>query len=177
MISKRVKMAIFVGVALISSPCFAQTLCKTGEVNIYSGRVGRQDPTTLVVTGSKIVSLCADSAKNTKNLVYRFGSEGKIEMEFKSPLDGKFFLDKTSDPHTTTMAATFKRGNISYSLTHCEGMCNGYTALIVFSGSKKIATLTADTETQSGEIMSGMDMSDLSPAVLQRQRSGLNVFR
>ena len=127
--------------------------CSASETVFLTAKTKRihQSPqgTTFTDTG-KIVSLCADQAKDPiGKLTYRFGPIGKVEMEHvASPLNklGNAFIQ--SAPRVSEDLYFFSKGNFTYYIIVAGGMGNG-VSLLVFNGNKRIVNLFSGTEESS----------------------------
>ncbi len=127
--------------------------CSAGETVFLTAKMKRinQSPqgTTFIDTG-KIVSLCADQAKDPiGKLTYRFGPIGKVEMEHvASPSNKLGNASIQSAPRVSEDLYFFSKGNFTYYIIVAGGMGNG-VSLLVFNDKKRIVNLFSGTEESS----------------------------
>lgn len=127
--------------------------CSANETVFLTAKMKRinQSPqgTTFTDTG-KIVSLCADQAKDPiGKLTYRFGPIGKVEMEHvASPSNKLGNASIQSAPRVSEDLYFFSKGNFTYYIIVAGGMGNG-VSLVVFDGNKRIVNLFSGTEESS----------------------------
>ena len=105
--------------------------------------------TTFTDTG-KIVSLCADRAKDPiGKLTYRFGPIGTVEMEHvATPANKLGKASIQSAPRVSEDLYFFSKGNFTYYVIVAGGMGSG-VSLLVFNGNKRIVNLFSGTEESS----------------------------
>lgn len=179
---KRVALgALTLGLWLVPANLYASSHCQRGEVDFYSARMGRLDDDTQMVSGQKILSLCADRRAGMSRLDYRFGLPGKVELSFSAPVQGKFSYETQQPSHRASIEAlTFRRGAITYAITQCFGMHCGIhdVSLKVYSGAKLLLSLDNDRDQSSGLLVETMDgFASLPPVVKQNRASGLDLFQ
>ena len=124
--------------------------CTANETVFLTAKMKRinQSPqgTTFTDTG-KIVSLCADQAKDPiGKLIYRFGPIGKVEMDHvASPSNKLGNASIQSGPRMSEDLYFFSKGNFTYYIIVAGGMGNG-VSLLVFNEKKRIVNLFSGTE-------------------------------
>ena len=121
---------------------YANSLCMKGENQIISGKVGVIKGNNF--TGNKILSLCAPEQQPPfSKLIYRFGLEGKIELEYIAPENGEMFLTSEAiNPKASLDIIYFSRGQTTYGISRCGGgNCarSDSIELRVFNGKKMVA--------------------------------------
>ena len=127
--------------------------CTASETVFLTAKMKRinQSPqgTTFTDTG-KIVSLCADQAKDPiGKLTYRFGPIGKVEMEHvASPSNKLGNASIQSAPRVSEDLYFFSKGNFTYYIIVAGGMGSG-VSLLVFDGNKRIVNLFSGNEESS----------------------------
>jgi hypothetical protein len=124
--------------------------CSASETVFLTAKMKRINQsakeTTFTDTG-KIVSLCADRAKDPiGKLTYRFGPVGKVEMEHvASPSNKLGNASIQTGPRMSEDLYFFSKGNFTYYIIVAGGMANG-VSLLVFDGNKRIVNLFSGTE-------------------------------
>ena len=127
--------------------------CAANETVFLTAKTKRinQSPqgTTFTDTG-KIVSLCADQAKDPiGKLTYRYGPIGKVEMEHvASPSNKLGNASVQSAPRVSEDLYFFSKGNFTYYIIVAGGMGSG-VSLVVFDGNKRIVNLFSGNEESS----------------------------
>lgn len=127
--------------------------CAANETVFLTAKTKRinQNPqgTTFTDTG-KIVSLCADQAKDPiGKLTYRYGPVGKVEMEHvASPSNKLGNASVQSAPRVSEDLYFFSKGNFTYYIIVAGGMGSG-VSLVVFDGNKRIVNLFSGNEESS----------------------------
>jgi hypothetical protein len=132
--------------------------CSAGETVFLTAKMKRINQTaketTFTDTG-KIVSLCADQAKDPiGKLTYRYGPIGKVEMEHvASPSNKLGNASIQSAPRVSEDFYFFSKGNFTYYIIVAGGMGSG-VSLLVFNGNKRIVNLFSGTEESSDFLLS-----------------------
>lgn len=127
--------------------------CSANETVFLTAKMKRINQsvkeTTFTDTG-KIVSLCADQAKDPiGKLTYRYGPIGKVEMEHVASASNKLGnASIQSAPRVSEDLYFFSKGNFNYYIIIAGGMGSG-VSLQVFNGNKKIVDLFSGTEESS----------------------------
>ncbi len=125
----------------------ARTWCSPDETVLMNGWVGTLKGDQF--SGKGLLSLCAKPAKPPYvQVTYRFGSKTP-EMVFSAPEDGGMFLDSQQIlPRATVDVLYFRKGDVTYALTDCNGMHCGIRTfrLMVFKGAKPIASFSAEPD-------------------------------
>jgi len=144
--------ALLMIILFLSFSTFAQTHCQPNEFIFLSGKFGKIDKKGEFI-GSKFMSLCADKKEGITKLDYRFGLIDKVEMNFSSPVDGKFnFTSKQIMPRASVDVLYFTKGQITYAITDCQGMhCSSTFNLLVFSGDKRVAKFVSEPDKINGD--------------------------
>lgn len=121
-------------------PAGLPTHCAKGEyayLNAYMSEIRRppEGGYTLVKTG-KLLSVCADSRSEPfRKVAYRFGPEGKVEMESVASDDRRFFVfDRSTSPHTGENVMFFRIGAYTYCVTEATAQGSGIGLRVLKSG-------------------------------------------
>ena len=128
----------------------ASSLCKSGEYTVLSGKVGSLKGSTF--TGNKILSICGvGKTPPFSRLTYRFGTEGKVELEHSTPENGEMYLtNEALAPRAALDVVYFSRGQNTYGISQClGGNCerSDNVELRVFNGKKQIAKFVGEPKT------------------------------
>lgn len=121
-------------ICIFSSAVYTAPLCAPGEEVLYSCETSKS---------RKTVSLCM----NNKNARYLFGTSNKIELSLPDSVDKiPPYLSKTLKATGETKKIIFSKGSYKYILQNVfEGKPPAdFDELVVYSGSKKLATLEID---------------------------------
>lgn len=130
----------------LCSAVFAQqppglpTHCVKGEyayLNAHMSEIRRppEGGDTLVRTG-KLLSVCADGRSEPfRRVAYRFGPEGKVEMESVASDARPFHVfDRSTSPHTGENVMFFKVGGYTYCVIEATAQGSGVGLRVIRSG-------------------------------------------
>ncbi len=161
---KYVVLGMFAATSLsYSSMTMAQaknfpTHCQPGEFAHINAKMGSFDKSNKLVKNGKILSLCADKAKEPfGQFFYRYGPIGKVELEqIATPKDKFFVFGRSTGPRMGEEIIYFSKGDYNYYVTEGTGMASGI-ALTVYKSGKKIVDQFSgndiDEEYQSNQLV------------------------
>jgi hypothetical protein len=118
------------------------TLCKDGEHVVLSARVQLYSAQNELGGPEKLVSLCADRAKEPFSaLAYRFGDENAADITITATPRSKFLIaDVWDGPHSGNNIVWFRRGPYVYYVLQATGQGQG-VYVDVFKNGKRITEL------------------------------------
>ena len=158
MLIKPITLFLFICIIFFSMPVPAQqssfpSHCTSAETVFLSAkmkRINRSASATTYTDTGKVVSLCADRAKDPiSKLTYRFGPIGKVELEHVATAANK--LGETSiqsAPRVSEDIFFFNKGNFTYYINVAGGMGSG-VSLIVYQDKKKIVDLFSGNDSDT----------------------------
>lgn len=145
------------GNALAQSKNFP-THCQPGEFAHINAKMGSFDKSNKLVKNGKILSLCADKAKEPfGQFTYRYGPVGKVELEqVATPKDKFFVFSRSTGPRMGEDIIYFSKGDYTYYVTEGTGMASGIALMVYKSGKKIVDQFSGndmDEEYQSNQLV------------------------
>jgi hypothetical protein len=161
MINKNLFATLALGLPMFATAQALPTHCQAGEVSLVNAVMGKGGSSDFKPNG-KVLSVCADREKDPNRVAYRYGKVGSVELDQAATPQAKIAMEYRYLPRTHLYSLWFTRGNLTYSVTECEGMCNE-VRIDVHQGKKRIAEFSAfDYESK----LSSMDFKKTSSPVL-----------
>lgn len=147
----------FSGSALAQAKNFP-THCQPGEFAHINAKMGSFDKSNKLVKNGKILSLCADKAKEPfGQFTYRFGPIGKVELEQVATPKDKFSVSsRSAGPRMGEDIIYFSKGDYNYYVVEATGMGSGIFLYVYKSGKKIVDQFSGndmDEEYQSNQLV------------------------
>jgi hypothetical protein len=124
--------------------------CQPGEFAHLNAKMGSFDLKTNLIKNGKILSLCADKAKEPfGKFIYRYGAIGNVELEqIATPQDKFFVFSRSLGPRMGEDIIYFTKGEYSFYISEATGMGSGI-GLYAFKSGKKILDLFSGNDQDS----------------------------
>lgn len=172
-ITKVISAAFVAGTLCTSVQLTAQaadipSLCQAGESALLDARMGKRAGEDFKPNG-KILSICTDKPKEPfGQIVYRYGSPEKVELEQIGDSAHKFFVHYLFDKPVGFSTVAFMRGKIGYYVTEATGMGQGIR-LVVMDGKKKLAELESPDNDHYQSMLFNIEFEKLKSPVFQKK--------
>lgn len=164
-------------IAFFSINSYSQvpTHCTQNEFSLLNAKMGKLEKDKFK-SNEKILSLCADKAKEPYgSLAYRYGKIGAVEIENISTTQSKMFVYfEQTTPKTSDNAMWFKKGNFTYVVKECMGMCDGIY-LFVFQNGKKIAELISPNQELYDSNITNITMEKIKSPIFVNKNPEVNL--